>query len=187
MPIGRRAFVTQTIALAAFPAGAAKSPPPPRIAAIRWRGPNGDLHGFMAIPAKARGPQPAILITPGIDGVDQFSLELTDALAQAGFVACIAKGLASLDDAIATVRWLATNAYATGKVAAIGLGWGGDLVDRIAGSPQPLLTAGITFGASETKIGSVPLLRLAPIGSLAGNAYEAAWRQAIAFLKEHLA
>jgi dienelactone hydrolase len=184
--IDRRAFVTGTIALAAFPLVAAKNPPPPKIGAIRWPGAGHDLHGYMAVPAKAHGPQPAILVLPDASGPDTFALGLTDTLAIAGFVSCLPKALDSLEDAVATVRWLGTNAYATGKVATIGLGRGAELVDRIAASPQPLLTAGITFGASRQDEGPVPLLRLGAVGTMTADAYTQAWRQTIAFLKEHL-
>ena len=60
----RRAFVAGLIAAAGVPAGAASRLPPPKIGAIRWPGPGYDLHGYMAIPAKARGRQPAVLVLP---------------------------------------------------------------------------------------------------------------------------
>jgi len=173
------------VALAGLPALAANSQPP-KVGAIRWPGPGHDLHGFMAIPAKAHGRQPAVLVLPDSDGADKFALSLTDWLALAGFVACIPRTLASLDDALATVRWLATNRYATGKVAAIGLGRGGEMIDRIAASPQALLAAGVTFGASGAEAGRVPLLRFEPINALNSDAYDHAWQQILAFLKEQL-
>ena len=184
--LGRRAFVAGSVAATALPVFAAK-PTPPKVGAIRWPGPEHDLHGFMAIPAKAHGRQPAVLVVPDSDGADRFALSLTDWLALAGFVTCIPKTLTSLDDALATVRWLATNRYATGKVAAIGLGRGGELIDRIAVSPEASLAAGVTFGASAAEAGRVPLLRFESISALSGDAYGHAWQRILAFLKEQLA
>jgi len=185
----RRAFVAGTFAFAAFPAHAAKPPPPPKIGAIHWPGPGYELHGYMAVPAKAHGPQPAVLVVHDTGGADQFALGLTDALALAGYVACAPKALASLDEGVATVRWLATNAYATGKVAAIGLGWGGALVERIAAAPGTLLTCGVAFGNTEPGMadGAVPILRLPALAATEDKAaYAAAWQQAVDFLDAHL-
>ena len=189
MRVGRRAFVAETIALAAFPAAATKPPPLPRTARIHWPGPHEELHGYMAIPAKARGAQPAILVVHDTGSADAFTLSLADRLALAGFVACAPTRLTLLEEAVATVRWLGTNAYATGKVAAVGLGSGGALVDRVAVSPQPLLAAAITFGASEgtTATAATPMLRFDAVGQMRAEEYNDAWSRTIAFLKEHLA
>jgi carboxymethylenebutenolidase len=185
----RRAFVAGTFALAAFPVHGAKPPPPPKIGAIRWPGPGYELHGYMAVPAKARGPQPAVLVVHDRDGADQFALSLTDAIALAGYVACAPKALASLDEGVATVCWLATNGYATGKVAAVGLGWGGALVERIAAAPGILLSCGIAFGNTEPGIadGAIPILRMPALSATQDRtAYAASWQQAVDFLDAHL-
>jgi len=185
----RRAFMLAAGAFAALPIAAAKPSPPPRTANIRWPGPGHDLHGYMAIPARAHGPQPAVLVVHDIVGADDFTRRLTDALAQAGFVTCAPNKLASLEEATATVRWLATNAYATGRVGAIGIGWGTALVDRIAAASEPPPAAAVTLGASDPAgiPAALPLLRLAPLDGLSGDAYAAEWRQMIAFLRQHLA
>jgi dienelactone hydrolase len=187
MLCGRRAFVVETIALAAFPAIAATSPP--KTANIHWAGPGHELHGYMAIPGKAHGAQPAVLVVHDAGGADAFLRGFADRLADAGFVACAPSRLASLEEGAATVRWLATNRYSTGKVAAVGLGWGGALVDRLAASPQLLLAAAVTFGASEETAvpAATPLLQLDAIGQMSADAYAQAWLRTIAFLKEHLA
>lgn len=188
--IGRRAFVAGSVAAIALPALAAKhSPPPPKVAAIRWPGPGHDLHGFMAIPAKAHGRQPAVLVVPDASGADQFALAMTDALALAGFVTCIPKTLPSIDDAVATVRWLGTNRYSTGKVAAIGLGSGGELVRQIGGAAQSGLAAAILFGAPLLAQSELPTLTLdsaAQLAAAGGDVYDRAWQRVIDFLKEHL-
>jgi dienelactone hydrolase len=183
--LGRRAFVVQTMALAALPAFAAKTPALPRIGKVRWPGPGHDLHGYMAVPPKAHGPQPAVLVIHDPDGADTSAAGMADSLAEAGFVACTPAALASLEDGIATVRYLATNAYATGKVAAVGIGWGGALVDRIAASPGNLLSCGVTFETSAAVAPStLPMLRFAEPGG--ADDYARAWREALAFLITHL-
>jgi dienelactone hydrolase len=182
---GRRAFIAG--AVLGSSASAARPLLAPKIAAIRWPGPVGDLHGYMAVPAEARGPQPAVLVIPDTSGADRFALGLVDALAVAGMVACLPKALSSLQDGVTTARWLATNRYSTGRVAAIGLGWGGDLTLRMAASPGSMLIACVTFGASASVGSTVAALRLPAIGTLAGSDYDAAWQRTLSFLKEHLA
>lgn len=188
--IGRRVFVAGSVAAAALPALAAKhSPPAPKVGAIRWPGPGHDLHGFMAIPAKAHGRQPAVLIVPDTSGADQFALAMTDALALAGFVACIPKALASIDDALATVRWLGTNRYSTGKIAAIGLGRGGEMVRQIDGMAESGLAAAILFGApplTQPEPRTLALGSVAQLAAAGGDVYDRAWQRVIEFLKEHL-
>jgi carboxymethylenebutenolidase len=182
----RRAFVAGSIAAAALPAFAAKSPPAPKVGAIRWPGPGYELHGYMAIPARAHGPQSAILVIPDTSGADKFALGLTDALAQAGFVACIPRALASLDEALASVRWLATNHYATGKVGAVGIGWGTGLVAQLA-VPDSALACGVLFGGDQTGGGTTPMLALPTLAAATDStAYAAEWQQAIDFLAAHL-
>lgn len=188
--LGRRAFVAGSIAAAALPALAAKRAPPPKVGAIRWPGPGHDLHGFMAIPAKAHGPQPAVLILPDASGADQYALAMTDALALAGFVTCIPRALPSIDDAVATVRWLGTNHYSTGKVAAVGLGRGAELVRQMGGAAQSGLAAAILFGSAPLAEPEPAMLALDSVAQLAaagGDVYDRAWQRAIDFLKEHLA
>lgn len=183
----RRAFVAGSVAAVALPAWAAKGPPAPKVGAIRWPGPGYELHGFMAVPAKAHGPQPAVLVVPDTTGVDKFALGLTDALARAGFVTCIPASLASLDEGVATVRWLATNRYATGKVGAVGTGWGAALVGQMAGAPDAQLACAVLFGGRPGAAASVPLLALPSLAATTDPAaYVASWQQGIAFLADHL-
>ena len=184
----RRAFVAGTIAAAALPAFAKKPPEPPKVGAIRWPGPGYELHGYMAVPAKAHGPQPAVLVIPDTSGADQFALGLTDALARAGFVACLPRALASPEEAVATLRWLASNRYATGKVGAIGFGWGDGLVAQLAAAPEPGLSCGILLGAGDQPAqGGAPVLRLPALAASTDPAtYADAWDRAIAFLRAHL-
>lgn len=182
----RRAFVAGSIALAVLPLLAAKPPPPPKVGAIHWPGPGHELHGYMAIPAGAHGRQPAVLVLPDA-GADRFALGLTDALALAGFVACLGKDPLSLEEALASLHWLATNAYATGKVAAIGTGAGAALVERIAAAPDSLLTCGVAFDGGTTEPRS-RILHLPPLSAEdPASDYASRWREAMDFLGRNLA
>jgi carboxymethylenebutenolidase len=183
----RRAFLAQALAMLLLLARRAAAEPP-KIGRIRWPGPEGDLHGFMAIPGAAHGKQPAVLVVHDARTVDAYGAAMADSLAQAGYVACVPTTLSSLEDGRATVRWLATNAYSTGRVAAVGLGWGGAMVERLAAAPDSALACAITFGESthSPEAAAVPLLRLDAPQSAQDPAYAAAWAEALAFLAAHL-
>lgn len=158
--------------IAASPAAAALIAPDDRrlkTANVRWTAPAGrELHGYMAIPARAHGRQPAVLVAHENRGLNDHVRDVARRVALAGFVACAPDFLsgiggtppdedaaraavAGLDpqrtvaDALATVRWLKTNRYATGKVGAVGFCWGGALVDRVAVAAGTDLAAGVAY------------------------------------------
>jgi carboxymethylenebutenolidase len=114
---------------------------------IHWAVGNGrELHGYMAIPAKARGRQPAVLVIGTPDG---FARDLVKSVAQAGFVACTVNAAALTpdrlaDDMRATAGWLANGRYGTGRVGAVGIDKGVDPVTALAASGA--ITAAVTFG-----------------------------------------
>ena len=137
----------------------------------------------MAVPAKAHGPQPAVLVLPD-DGADRFALGLTDALALAGFVACVAKSPLAADEVTATLHWLGTNRYATGKVGIVAIGAGVAMAQSIAapGSPDCAVLFDGREGPADGDVLHLPLLT----ATTDPARYEAAWRQAIAFLAQYL-
>ena len=137
----------------------------------------------MAVPAKAHGPQPAVLVLPEA-GADTFALALTDTLALAGFVACVAKAPLAVHEVAATLHWLGTNHYATGKVGIVAIGAGAAMAQSIAGAGAP--DCAVLFdGKEEPANGNV--LHLPLLAATTDPArYEAAWRQAIAFLAQYL-
>lgn len=136
---------------------------------IHWPLDNGrTMHGYMAIPAKAHGRQPAVMVVHDSRGLDDYTRDLARRIALAGFVTCAPDFLSAMGgtpadaasagamigrlrlhqtvaDAVATIRWLGTNRYATGKVGALGFFWGGALVDRIAIDAGPALTAAVSY------------------------------------------
>jgi len=169
----RRAFVTSTIALAGVPAWAARRGPPPKAAFIHWQGPGHALHGFMAIPDKAHGRQPAVLV---LGQSDEYARAIAIWVATVGFVACWPKSLDTVD-LLATIDWLATNTYGTGKVAAMLLGAGGDRLSALA----PSLACAIMIGVPGADA-RLPILRIDRLATDAPHDYA----QVKAFLKEHL-
>ncbi len=193
------------LAASAFAPGAPAAriaPPDARVndAAIRWPiGGGRVLHGYMAIPARARGRQPAVLVIG--DGAADALRATARAVAQAGFVACapngpFAPGEAIAADMDATARWLAGNAYATGKVGAIGSGAGAAIVAGLA--ERRSLAAAVTFGGAVSAGTRAPLLRFVPdargdrwVSAGAGASatsldWADAWARAASFLREQL-
>lgn len=128
----RRSVLAAGLMLPAAAIAARIAPVDPQVnaTAIRWPvGPARELHGYMAIPARARGRQPAVLIIGGGDTPDPASRALVRSTAQAGFVACTANRAAIVperlaEDMQASAAWLANGRYGTGRIGAIGVGAG---------------------------------------------------------------
>ncbi len=171
-------------------------------AAIHWPiGPGRELHGYMAIPARARGRQPAVVVIGGRDTPDPFARQLVRSAARAGFVTCTANRASVLPDTIvddmrATARWLADGRYGTGRVAAVGLGSG--VATTLALAAEGALVAAVTFGDAAPVASGAPVLSFRPAGrgwvpltgpgttpTLAQD-WAQAWVAAMAYLREHL-
>lgn len=196
--IGRRALLG-AVGLAAMPALGAKAGEI-RLATIFWPGKDGQtLHGLMAIPARARGRQPAVLVLGDPDTSGRAAILLTR-LAENGLIACTSRTGLSLAEASATLLWLGTNRYTAGKVGVLGFGAGAALVEQLAGTGAPFAARAIFAhgtdrdGAGEDVPGTTtPLLRLpdlpaaAMLGSDTGLAGIPGLARAIAFFKERLA
>lgn len=184
---------------------AAKLAPPDvevNATAIRWPvGSGRELHGYMAIPARARGRQPAVLVIVGRDTPDLRARELVRGVAQAGFVACTVNGASILpenftNDLRATARWLANGRYGTGRIGAIGLS--GGIAATLALAGDRTIAAAVTFGEADAPPEGAPLLAFRPAGTgwgpltprdaspTLGQAWIQAWAGAMAFLREHL-
>lgn len=161
---------------------------------IHWPVGNGrELHGYMAIPAKARGRQPAVLV---IGTPDSFARALVKSVAQAGFVACTINAAALTpgrlaDDMRATVDWLANGRYGTGRVGAIGVGSGGDTVIALAASGA--IAAAVTFGDVLPAANNLILSYrregggwISPIKADKPADWAEAWPHALGYLREHL-
>lgn len=202
--IDRRALLAGGLMAPGAALAARLAPPDDQVnaASIRWPvGPARELHGYMAIPARARGRQPALIVFGGRDTTDLFARQLVRSAAQAGFVACTPNSAAILDDRIgddlgATSTWLANGRYGTGRVAGVGIGSGIDPIVALVARGR--LAAAATFGDAPRTPGGLPLLRVFPSGdgwatmrepgaaAMPDLAWAAAWAEAMTFLREHL-
>ncbi|WP_076070684.1 dienelactone hydrolase family protein [Sphingomonas montana] len=136
---------------------------------VRWTvGAGRTMHGYMALPAKARGRQPAVMVIHENRGLNDYVRDVARRVALAGYVALapdflsVAGGtpadqdaardlIGKLDlprtvqDGVETLRWLRGNRYASGKVGAVGFCWGGAMVNRLAVAAGTGLTAGVAY------------------------------------------
>ena len=166
---------------------AAAKPLPIHAAAIHWPGADGRLvHGYMALPAKARGRQPAVLVlTDGAVAGQTAAHALVDALASAGFLACTPRGDEPDADLGASLAWLRTNRYATGKLAIVALGPAATaraVAIDINADGVPAATALLVFDAAPTGTPPRPPTLSLPPPPLDDDLPP----QATTFLKEHL-
>jgi len=186
----RRAFMADLVRLAgsaaaaeALLAGIAASPaaativpaddPRLKTATVRQKLSEGrTLTLYMAVPAKAHGRHPAVMVVHENRGLNDHIRDVTRRVALSGYVACAPDFLSrnggtpadedaaratigALDlsevtmDALACVQWLGRNPpghqVLTGKVAALGFCWGGALVDRLAVAAGTALAAGVSY------------------------------------------
>lgn len=161
---------------------------------IHWPiGGGRELHGYMAIPARARGRQPGVLVIGTPDG---FARDLAKSVAQAGFVACTVNQAAVTPggfeaDMRATAGWLANGRYGTGRVGAIGIGAGAETAIALVGDGA--IVAAVAFGDALASEGAAILSyhREGQGWSLAnepGNPadWAEAWPHALGYLREHL-
>ncbi|AEI36911.1 carboxymethylenebutenolidase [Zymomonas mobilis subsp. pomaceae] len=136
---------------------------------VHWKVSNGELmHGYIAVPAVARGKLPAVMVVHDENGLDFEAREVARQMALKGYIALApdflspwggtpkdtAKAKAMIGafdmpwvikDAVMTIAWLKNQRYSTGKVGAIGLGWGGKLVEYTAAQANTDLLAAVTY------------------------------------------
>ncbi len=182
----RRAFMAELIGIAgglgaanillagiaASPAAAAISPADDTrltTATIRWPAAGGrTLSGYRAVPAKAKGRLPAVIVIHENRGLTDHIRDVTRRIALEGFVAVAPDFLtvsggtptdedkartmigaldlaATTADAVATVGWLKADRTTNGKVGAVGFCWGGALTNRLAVAAGAALSAGVPY------------------------------------------
>ncbi len=131
-------------------------------------GPGRVLRGYRASP-KGKGRYPAVMVIHENRGLQPYTRDVARRLAVAGFTALAPDFLtpsggtplgdddrsramiAALDltrtvqDAVATIGWLAAPSRSTGKVGIVGFCWGGALVDRTAVEAGKRLAAAVAF------------------------------------------
>ena len=198
----------------AFAARAGADAAPPTTATVRQTvSPGRTLTLYMAVPDRAHGRHAAVLVAHGDHGLDENTRTLARHVARLGYVACapdflsraggtpnagtVAALVRMLDpdqavaDALGTVQWLGRNPpgerVLSGRVGALGGGWGGALIERLATVAGGALAGGIVLSdhtavATETT-GEAPLLHVGG-GSIVPDVLP--WGQIDTFLKERL-
>jgi carboxymethylenebutenolidase len=138
-----------------------------KIGEVTFPGPAGDVKGYLAIPADASAPLPAVLVIHENRGLNPHIKDVTRRIALEGFVALgvdllsrqggtppsdeeAAALFQSIDragivqDAVAAVGYLKGLPAANGRVGAVGFCFGGGMVNQLAVA-SPDLDAGVAY------------------------------------------
>ncbi len=134
---------------------------------VPWPGASGEMMGYLAIPADAKGKLGAVIVIHENRGLNEHTKDIARRMALEGFVALAVdflspkggtpadeelarKLIGELDgamttaDAVATVAFLKAHEAVNGKVGAMGFCWGGGLVNSLAVS-APDLNGGVAY------------------------------------------
>ena len=134
---------------------------------VPWPGASGEMKGYLAIPADAKGKLGAVIVIHENRGLNEHTKDIARRMALEGFVALAVdflspkggtpadeelarKLIGELDgamttaDAVATVAFLKAHEAVNGKVGAMGFCWGGGLVNSLAVS-APDLNGGVAY------------------------------------------
>jgi carboxymethylenebutenolidase len=150
---------------------------------ITWPGADGQtMAGYLAMPADATGPLPAVIAIHENRGLNPHIKDVTRRLALEGFMALgpdfltpaggtpededkAREMIGALDraqtgrNAVATVAFLQKDSRSNGKVGAIGFCWGGGLVNQTAVLAGDQLAAGVAYYGSQPAAGDVGLIK----------------------------
>lgn len=136
---------------------------------ITFPGASGDVSGYLAVPADATEPLPAVVVVHENRGLNPHIQDVARRMALEGFVALAVDFLSqaggtptnedearqafsridyakAVGDGVAAVTFLKDHELTTGKVGAIGFCWGGAMVGQIAVSAPDLLAAVPYYG-----------------------------------------
>ena len=150
---------------------------------VEYDSPNGygTMRGYLAVPAKASGKLPAILVVHENRGLNPHIEDVARRVALENFVAFAPDALfplggypgdedkarelfAKLDqtktreDFVAAYGFLKARPDTTGKVGAVGFCWGGGIVNYLA-TRLPDLAAGVAFYGSAPDLADVPKIK----------------------------
>jgi len=142
---------------------------------------SGTMRGYMAVPAGATGPKPAILVIHENRGLNPYIEDVVHRCATADFVALGPDALTPLggypgndddgrtmqaqlnpqvmmEDWVAAFRFLQGHVATTGRVGAVGFCYGGGVVNQLA-VRLPDLGAGVAFYGSAPDLATVPSIQ----------------------------
>ena len=133
---------------------------------------NGSIKGYLARPANAAGKLPGVLVIHENRGLNPYIEDVARRLAVANFIAFAPDGLTSVggypgddekgaalfgpvdkpkmtEDFIASARWLRARSDCTGKIGAVGVCFGGGIVNTLAVRLGADLSAGVPFYGAQ--------------------------------------
>lgn len=152
---------------------------------VDYPGEAGPVQAYLAWPARAPGPMPAVVVIHENRGLNPHIEDVARRLAVEGFLALAPDGLsrlggtpedpdrareliytlpreAVLADFLAAVDWIAQHPDATGKVGSVGFCWGGAMSGQLAVHSPGLAAAVVYYGsqpaASDVTQIEAPLL-----------------------------
>jgi carboxymethylenebutenolidase len=134
---------------------------------ISFPGASGEMMGYLARPAEAAGPLPAVLVIHENRGLNPHIEDVTRRMALEGFVALGVDFLSpaggtpadedqaremigaldtgqTIQDAVAAVDFLANHPDSNGKVGAVGFCWGGAMSNQVAVN-SPAISATVAY------------------------------------------
>jgi carboxymethylenebutenolidase len=143
----------------------------------------GKMRGYLAVPAKASGKLPGVLVIHENRGLNPHIEDIARRLALDNFVAFAPDALFPLggypgdedkarelfpkldqtktrEDFVAALDWLKARPETTGKVGAVGFCYGGGIVNFLA-TRSPDLAAGVAFYGSAPDVEDVPKIKAA--------------------------
>lgn len=175
---------------------------------VSWPAAGGrTLSGYRVLPKGASGRLPTVIVIHENRGLTEHIRDVARRVALAGFVALAPDFLSAnggtpadedkareaiaaldlantIDDAVATVRWLARDKAGNGRVGAVGFCWGGALVNRLAVAAGASLAAGVAYygpapaPAEAARVKAAMLLHYAELDDRV-NASGAPWTAAL--------
>jgi len=158
----------------------AEDDPKLTIETVTYKGANGTMSGYQAMP-KAGGPFGAVIVIHENRGLNAHIKDVTRRMALEGFVALAPDFLSDqggtpadedkardlfakinvgdvVANAVATVAYLKGLAKANGKVGAIGFCWGGGIANQLAVA-APDLAAAVAYYGQQPKADQVPRIK----------------------------
>jgi carboxymethylenebutenolidase len=149
-----------------------------KVEEVSYPGPDGDVKGYLAMPAEPTGKLPAVIVVHENRGLNPHIKDVTRRLALEGFVALgidllsrqggtpatdeqAAEMFQSIDrtalvpDAVAAIAYLQGLPSTNGKVGAIGFCFGGGIVNQMAVA-SPDLVAGVAYYGGQPNDEDVP-------------------------------
>jgi carboxymethylenebutenolidase len=143
---------------------------------------NGTIKGYLALPAKAAGKLPGVLVVHENRGLNPYIEDVARRLATANFIAFAPDGLTSVggypgdeekaaalfnsvdkpkmtEDFIASVGMLKARPDCTGKIGAVGFCFGGGIVNTLAVRLGSDLAAGVPFYGAQPPAADVAKIK----------------------------